>query len=80
VLIKIVVPSIASKEFRYLCIVSVLLVIRTFLSIWLADVNGNIVKAIVNRNFTQFLRRVLLLELTAIGVRTDALRNPCFYH
>jgi hypothetical protein len=30
----------------------VLLVIRTFLSIWLADVNGNIVKAIVNRNLT----------------------------
>jgi hypothetical protein len=52
VLIKIVVPSIASKEARYLAIVSVLLVIRTFLSIWLADVNGNIVKAIVNRNLT----------------------------
>jgi hypothetical protein len=51
VLIKIVVPSVASKEARYLAIVSVLLVIRTFLSIWLADVNGNIVKAIVNRNF-----------------------------
>lgn len=69
-LLKIAVPSVASKEFRYLAIVSVLLVIRTFLSIWLADVNGNIVKAIVNRNLNQFLRRVFGLMLFAIPAST----------
>ena len=52
------VPSYKTKEAFYLVILTGLLVMRTYLSIWLADVNGQVVKAIVNRNFSEFLKRV----------------------
>lgn len=35
-----------------------LLVLRTYMSIWLADVNGMIVKEIVARNLNNFMYRV----------------------
>jgi hypothetical protein len=57
-LVKIAVPSIATKEFGLLCVLTVLLVIRTFLSIYLAGINGKIVKAIVSKDFPKFVRRV----------------------
>jgi len=50
-LIKIAVPSYNTKEALYLAVLTGLLVIRTYMSIWLADVNGQVVKAIVDRNF-----------------------------
>ena len=57
-LLKVVVPTWTCKEVKYLCILTLLLVLRTQMSIWLADVNGKIVKAIVERNFTKFCYRV----------------------
>jgi hypothetical protein len=42
-LIRIVVPSWNTKEALYLVVLTGLLVVRTFLTIWLADVNGRIV-------------------------------------
>mmetsp|Transcript_8599 Transcript_8599/g.6083 ORF Transcript_8599/g.6083 Transcript_8599/m.6083 type:complete len:85 (+) Transcript_8599:113-367(+) len=39
-LIKIVIPRTDCQESRYIVVLSVLLVVRTYLSIWLADVNG----------------------------------------
>lgn len=39
-LLKIAVPSYKSREAVYLVILTGLLVIRTYMSIWLADVNG----------------------------------------
>lgn len=59
-------PSWKTKEAFYLVALSALLVIRTYLSIWLADVNGAIVKAIVSRDFNQFMKRVFALMLFAI--------------
>lgn len=47
-----------------------MLVVRTYLSIWLSDVNGRIVKAIVNKNLNQFLRRVVTLVLFAVPSST----------
>lgn len=55
VLINHVVPSYTCKEAQYMYFLLVLLVTRTFLSIWLADVNGKVVKAIVNKDLSQFL-------------------------
>jgi len=49
-LLKIAVPSYKSREAAYIVILTGLLVIRTYMSIWLADVNGQVVKAIVNRS------------------------------
>ena len=55
---KIAVPSYKSREAIYIVILTGLLVIRTYMSIWLADVNGQIVKAIVNKSLPEFLKRV----------------------
>jgi hypothetical protein len=46
-LLKVAVPLWTGKEAKYLLILTLLLVTRTQLSIWLADVNGKVVKAIV---------------------------------
>ena len=47
-----------SREARYIYLLTILLVARTLMSIWLADVNGKVVKAIVNKSFSEFLKRV----------------------
>jgi hypothetical protein len=57
-LIKVVMPNWTCKESKYVAILTLLLVLRTQMSIWLADVNGKIVKAIVERNFQKFCYRV----------------------
>lgn len=54
-LLSKVLTGWTSKEAQYIYILTVLLVVRTFMSIWLADVNGTVVKAIVNKSFTEFL-------------------------
>jgi ATP-binding cassette subfamily D (ALD) protein 3 len=54
----------------YIVVLSALLVVRTYLSIWLADVNGHIVKSIVTLDFNMFLRRVFALMLFAIPSST----------
>lgn len=58
-LLNIVLPSYKCKEAIYIWILTGLLVSRTFLSIWIAEVNGTIVRAIVNRSAKDFLARVL---------------------
>jgi len=60
-LIKVVVPSPASKEAFLLLLLSSLLVARTMLSISISSVNGGVVKSIVTRDFNSFLNRVLLI-------------------
>jgi ATP-binding cassette subfamily D (ALD) protein 3 len=57
-----VVPSWKTKEVLYIAVLTGLLVLRTYMSIWLADVNGQVVKAIVKRDFSEFIRRVSLLD------------------
>lgn len=57
-LVKIVLPSYTCKEARYIYVLTALLVVRTLMSIWLADVNGRVVKAIVNKSFPEFLQKV----------------------
>lgn len=69
-LIKVVVPTVACSEFGILMILSVLLVLRTMLSIWLADVNGRIVKTIVNKDFGMFVKRIMGLFMFAIPSST----------
>ena len=69
-LLKIAIPSWKTKEVLYIIVLSCLLVVRTYLSIWLADVNGQIVKSIVRLNFQMFMRRVFALMLFAIPSST----------
>lgn len=49
---------------------AILLIIRTMLSIWLADVNGKVVRSIVNKNFKEFLKRIFTLFLFAVPSST----------
>ena len=63
-LIKIAVPSIKSKEFAIIVSLTALLVVRTMMSIWLAEVQGQIVKAIVGRNVSEFFKRVSLIFIS----------------
>lgn len=65
-LVKIVLPGWNSREARHIYILNILLVIRTMMSIWLADVNGKVVKAIVNKSFPEFLQRIFNLFLFAV--------------
>lgn len=54
-LLKISIPSILSKEFGLLSLHTSSLVARTFLSIYVASLDGQLVKAIVEGNVPQFL-------------------------
>jgi ATP-binding cassette, subfamily D (ALD), member 3 len=65
-LLKIAVPGWQSKEAFYLVTLLGFLVCRTFLSIKISEVNGSIVRAIVERNFMQFIRRIGILASIAI--------------
>jgi hypothetical protein len=62
----VAIPSATGKEAKYLFVLTLLLVARTQLSIWLADVNGKVVKAIVERDFSKFSYRILNLFMFAL--------------
>eukprot|EP01084_Bolivina_argentea_P227551 384309_1 len=66
VLLNIAIPSLWSKEVLYMLILAFFLVVRTILSIRIADVNGTIVKAIVRRKFWRFVMRIATLGSIAI--------------
>lgn len=57
-LIKIVIPDWKSYETFNIVTLTVFLVVRTFLSIYIANVNGRIVKSIINVNYTDFVKKV----------------------
>lgn len=54
-LVRIAIPSLKSMEFVYIVALTALLVVRTMMSIWLAEVNGKVVKSIVNRSLPAFI-------------------------
>jgi hypothetical protein len=57
-LVKIVIPTWKCVEVFDLLLLTLFLVFRTFLSIYLAGVNGRIVKAIIEMDFSMFIKRV----------------------
>ena len=65
-LLSIAIPSPLSRESAYLTVLALVLAIRTYLSIRITSVNGEIVKAIVQRNFIAFLSRLAMLASIAI--------------
>ncbi|CAD8089388.1 unnamed protein product [Paramecium primaurelia] len=65
-LIKIVIPRLNSPEILDLILLTASLVARTFLSIYVANVNGQIVRAIIEQNLNMFLQRILKLGVVAI--------------
>jgi ATP-binding cassette subfamily D (ALD) protein 3 len=65
-LIKIVMPSIKSIEFMQLCFLTACLLLRTILSIKVAEVIGGTASGLVQQNFQKFIRGVINLGLVAI--------------
>lgn len=59
-LVKVVIPTWKCEEVLDLILLTGFLVLRTFLSIYIAAINGKIVKAIIQRDFAEFVRRVKL--------------------
>lgn len=59
-LIKIVIPSWKCGAIVDIVMLTVMLVLRTYLSIYLAGANGRIVKAIIKLNFGLFFKRVII--------------------
>lgn len=75
-LVKELIPDWKCREFNYGMIIAVLLVLRTMMSIWLAEVNGRIVNAIVSRDLKLFVYRVShSIDLIPIDFRTVLLRT-----
>ena len=67
-LIKEIIPSWRCNEVSYVVITAGLLIVRTLMSIWLADVNGRVVKAIVNKDLKMFIYRVSTISLKFIMI------------
>jgi ATP-binding cassette subfamily D (ALD) protein 3 len=65
-LLKIAVPKLLGRETLGISILSGLLVLRTVLSIYVSDVNGSIVKAIVNKNLGKFIQQLVVLGLYSV--------------
>ncbi|KAL8566152.1 hypothetical protein ACOMHN_041307 [Nucella lapillus] len=65
-LIKIIIPGVWSKEFGALSFHTATLVARTFLSIYVAKLDGSIVKTIVQRDVTKFLIQLTKWLLVAV--------------
>lgn len=59
-LIPIAIPSFRSKEALYAYTLSSLLILRSFLSIFVSSLNGKLLKALVTDNKQAFIRRVFL--------------------
>ncbi|KAM0302061.1 hypothetical protein ACHAPM_005216 [Fusarium culmorum] len=65
-LLKIVVPGWRSKESRLLMSHSFFLVLRTLISVRVAEMDGAIVKALVKGNGKEFLKRIVWWMLIAV--------------
>jgi ATP-binding cassette subfamily D (ALD) protein 3 len=64
--VGIVIPSWYCVEVLDLVLLTLFLVLRTYLSIYLADVNGRIVKSIIQMDLNLFLRRIAGLGLLSV--------------
>ena len=66
ILLKIVIPTWKSTSLLDLVLLTVALVSRTYLSIYLATVKGNIVKEIVNKDFNGFIKALGKMALCSV--------------
>lgn len=69
-LVKQIIPKWNCPEIHCTIVLAMLLIVRTMMSIWLADVNGRVVKAIVNKDLNMFLKRIFILFLFALPSST----------
>uniref|UniRef100_A0A7S3J1J8 ABC transporter domain-containing protein n=1 Tax=Euplotes harpa TaxID=151035 RepID=A0A7S3J1J8_9SPIT len=60
-LIKIAIPSLKSREVGYILFLSIMLVVRTILSIQLAEVNGGVVYGIIKMDKKKFISGLMTI-------------------
>lgn len=65
-ILRIVIPSVRSKEASLLALHSLFLVLRTLLSLYVASLDGSIVSALVRAQPRQFLWRIFLWMAVAV--------------
>ena len=65
-LLKIVIPGIKSKELRLLLSHSVFLVLRTLLSLYVAELDGKVVSALVKGNGRDFILGLVWWMVVAV--------------
>jgi ATP-binding cassette subfamily D (ALD) protein 3 len=65
-LLKIAFPKLIGRESFSLILLSSLLVLRTLLSIYISEINGSIVKAIVSKNLAKFIQQLIVLGLYSV--------------
>lgn len=65
-LLKVVVPKWNDKVTLDIALLTVFLIARTYLSIFISGANGRIVKSIIKLNFTLFLKRIAQLAMIAV--------------
>lgn len=65
-LVKIIIPGLWTKEFGALAFHTAILVARTFLSVYVAKLDGSIVQTIVQRDVTKFLIQLTKWLLVAV--------------
>lgn len=62
-LLKIAIPKLVGKETITILLLSILLVARTVLSIWVSDLKGSWVRAIVKRDLPGFTNKMIIMSL-----------------
>lgn len=65
-LLKVLFPSWNVRETYDLSLLTVFLVLRTFLSIYISSIQGGIVKSIIKRDWSMFLKKLGSMALCAI--------------
>ena len=76
-LLRIVLPGVKSKEFFILCLHTMFLVSRTLVSIYVAQLDGSIVKSIVDRKLKLFVW--LMCKWMAIAVPATYINSMIMY-
>lgn len=62
-ILKIAFPKLFGKETLNLSLFTLLLIVRTFLSIWVAELKGSWVRSIVQKDFQLFVKHLIMMML-----------------
>lgn len=76
-IVKIVIPSAQSKEFAYFIILTVLLLLRTYLTVEIAEILGTNAQFLVSRQYHKLLEGVL--KFAAVSIPASAVNSGLKY-
>jgi len=76
-ILKIIIPSAQSKEFMYFIILTVLLLLRTYLTVEIAEILGTNAQFLVSRQYTKLLEGVM--RFAAVSIPASAVNSGLKY-